>query len=272
MPLYDHAIHAGNAGDLWKHFLLNEAADWLLQGSSSLIYAESHCGYPHYLLRAPGEWQGGIGRIWPHLPRLKVFPYFEILSELNPSPHPGLDGLLYPGSTRQICELATSRSANLKAEIWDNHPDVAASWQDYLSMHSSISRRLTERLPEIRFYCSDGFSGLLSHINRNASPPHPALLLIDPPYIDSKDAILSEMLLQNAREKGWTVLWWYMTDLMTAPSSMDPLILDFSWADLDGGRWSGAGVALAAPEDSQFSLRDHLRQRGHELIRMLKWY
>ena len=173
---------------------------------------------------------------------------------------------------RQICELATSRSANLKAEIWDNHPDVAASWQDYLSMHSSISRRLTERLPEIRFYCSDGFSGLLSHINRNASPPHPALLLIDPPYIDSKDAILSEMLLQNAREKGWTVLWWYMTDLMTAPSSMDPLILDFSWADLDGGRWSGAGVALAAPEDSQFSRRDHLRQRGHELIRMLKWY
>jgi len=268
MPLYDHTIHAGNAGDLWKHFLLNEAADWLLQGSSSLIYAESHCGYPHYLLRSPGEWQGGIGRIWPLLPRLKVFPYFETLAGLNPSANPGLEGLLYPGSTRQICELATSRGANLKAEIWDNHPDVAASWQDYLLMHSSISRRLAE----IRFNCSDGFSGLLTHISRSPSPSHPALLLIDPPYIDSKDAILSEMLLQKAREKGWTVLWWYMTDVMTAPSSMDSLELDFASAGLDGGRWNGAGVALAGPEGSQFSLRDHLRQRGHELIRMLKWY
>ena len=269
---YDHRVHAGNAGDVWKHFLLMEAADWLLKGSNRLIYAESHAGRPHYPLKAPGEWEEGIGRIWHLLPSLQSFVYFRILSELNPHQPQSSEERLYPGSVRQIHELAWRRGAELQAEIWDNNPDVAASWQDYLSMHSSISRRLAERLPEIRFYCSDGFSGLLSHINRNASPPHPALLLIDPPYIDSKDAILSEMLLQNAREKGWTVLWWYMTDLMTAPSSMDPLILDFSWADLDGGRWSGAGVALAAPEDSQFSLRDHLRQRGHELIRMLKWY
>ena len=30
MGHYDHRVHAGNAGDVWKHFLLLEAADCLL--------------------------------------------------------------------------------------------------------------------------------------------------------------------------------------------------------------------------------------------------
>ena len=84
MGHYNHRVHAGNAGDVWKHFLLLEAADCLLDPDGSLVYAESHVGRPEYALRAPGDWEGGIGKIWPHLPSLKNFCYFDILADLNP--------------------------------------------------------------------------------------------------------------------------------------------------------------------------------------------
>jgi 23S rRNA (adenine2030-N6)-methyltransferase len=46
MGHYDHRVHAGNAGDVWKHFLLLEAANYLLDSDSSLVYAESHVDAP----------------------------------------------------------------------------------------------------------------------------------------------------------------------------------------------------------------------------------
>ena len=268
MGRYDHRVHAGNAGDVWKHFLLMEAADWLLKGSSRLIYAESHAGRPHYLLKAPGEWEDGIGRIWHLLPSLQDFAYFRILSELNPSHPQASEERLYPGSVRQIQELAGRRRAELQAEIWDCHPDVAASWQDFLSPESLPSMRAG---PEITFHLSDGFSGLHSFL-KPSSDSSPHLLFIDPPYVQARDVHMAERLLQQAREVGWTVLWWYMTDEMTAPAALDALELDFAEAGLSSGRWKGAGVAVAGSESSQLSdLVHHLGQRSEELIRMLKW-
>ncbi len=76
MGHYDHRMHAGNAGDVWKHFLLLEAADCLLTPDSSLVYAESHVGRPEYSLKAAGDWEGGIGKIWPVLPSLLKFLLF----------------------------------------------------------------------------------------------------------------------------------------------------------------------------------------------------
>ena len=272
MGKYDHRVHAGNAGDVWKHFLLMEAADWLLKGSNRLIYAESHAGRPHYLLKAPGEWEEGIGRIWHLLPSLQSFVYFRILSELNPHQPQSSEERLYPGSVRQIHELAWRRGAELQAEIWDNNPDVAASWQDFLSPESLPPIRLQPG-PRISFHFSDGFSGLFSYLRRPSSDSSPHLLFIDPPYVQAQDVHMAERLLHEARDAGWTVLWWYMTDEMTAPAAMDGLEIDFAEAGLYGGRWKGAGVAVAGSESSQLSgLFYHLQQRSEELIRMLKWH
>ena len=272
MGKYDHRVHAGNAGDVWKHFLLMEASDWLLKGSNRLIYAESHAGRPHYLLKAPGEWEEGIGRIWHLLPSLQSFVYFRILSELNPHQPQSSEERLYPGSVRQIHELAWRRGAELQAEIWDNNPDVAASWQDFLSPESLPPIRLQPG-PRISFHFSDGFSGLFSYLRRPSSDSSPHLLFIDPPYVQAQDVHMAERLLHEARDAGWTVLWWYMTDEMTAPAAMDGLEIDFAEAGLYGGRWKGAGVAVAGSESSQLSgLFHHLQQRSEELIRMLKWH
>ncbi len=269
MGRYDHRVHAGNAGDVWKHFLLMEAADFLLALPGRLVYAESHAGRPHYLLESPGEWEGGIGRIWHSLPYLKAFSYFQVLSELNPSSATSSRGLLYPGSARQIYELARRSGADLQARIWDNHPDVAASWQVYLQEETV---RSAARPPAFSFHQSDGFSGLLSSLSRPSSDTPPAgLLFIDPPYVNPQDAPLAERLLQEARNRGWIVLWWHMTDIKTVPEGLDTFELNFSQAGLEGGRWKGAAVAVAGAEGELLShLLLHLARQMEALIRILK--
>ncbi|MBN1235221.1 MAG: 23S rRNA (adenine(2030)-N(6))-methyltransferase RlmJ [Methanotrichaceae archaeon] len=266
MGHYDHRVHAGNAGDVWKHFLLLEAADCLLDPDGSLVYAESHVGRPDYSLRAPGDWEGGIGKIWPLLPSLRNFCYFDILADLNPkSPSsPISKSFLYPGSARLIYELARRKAAKLEADVWDNDPDVAISWKSF-----SQALKSTGSFPpaKISFHRGDGFAGVLSRLSK--SPP--GLLFIDPPYINPEDVRLAEKLLHKAREMGWIVLWWYMMEMKTVPCPLLTFELHFAEAGLDGGRWKGAVVALAGPESERF---EHLIGRMHrqkeKLIRMLK--
>ena len=183
MGHYDHRVHAGNAGDVWKHFLLLEAADCLLDPDGSLVYAESHVGRPEYALRAPGDWEGGIGKIWPLLPSLRNFCYFDILADLNPEspsfvpPQPvsnqvsgSISGpfsrpLLYPGSARLIYELAKRKGANLQADVWDNDPGVASSWESFTQAAAAKS---TGSFPpaKIVFHQGDGFLGVLSRLKQ----------------------------------------------------------------------------------------------------------
>ncbi len=259
MGHYDHRVHAGNAGDVWKHFLLLEAADCLLDPCGSLVYAESHVGRPDYVLRAPGDWEGGIGKIWPVLPSLSNFCYFDILADLNPES----SLFLYPGSACLIGKLAERKRASLQADIWDKDPDVASSWKSYLEAESSRYIPQTK----IVFHQADGFLGVLSHLE--GSPA--GLLFIDPPYIDSQDVRLARKLLDRAKDRGWIVLWWYMMEMKTAPCPLSTFELQFADAGLDGGRWKGAAVAFAGPESERFErLLARMRRQTEKLIRMLK--
>ncbi len=265
MGRYDHRVHAGNAGDVWKHFLLLEAADCLLEPGGSLIYAESHAGRPEYVLRSPGDWEGGIGKIWPFLPSLRNFPYFDILADLNKDSQsivsPSL--IIYPGSIRLIDELARRKGANLQANVWDNDADVAGSWESFTQAAESMGS-----LPSagIVFHQGDGFTGMMSRLCR--SPP--GLLFIDPAYIDPEDAPLAVKLLQEAKDLGWIVLWWYMMDMQTAPEGLDKFELQFSEAGLDGGKWKGAAVAFVGEDSDRYDrLISHMHQQIKKFIRLL---
>ncbi|MDQ1262923.1 MAG: rRNA (adenine2030-N6)-methyltransferase [Euryarchaeota archaeon] len=279
MDRYDHRVHAGNAGDVWKHFLLLEAADCLIEPSGNLVYAESHVGRPEYFLRAPGDWGGGIGKLLPLLPSLRNFCYFDILADLN-SGSPDLvkarqpvlvsdfasnfGPMIYPGSARLIYELAKRKAANLEADVWDNDAGVAGSWESF-----SVAAKSTGSFPsaKIIFHQGDGFAGVMSCLRR--SPP--GLLFIDPAYIDPEDAALAEKLLQRAKDLGWIVLWWYMIGMKTAPGELDEFELQFSEAGMDGGKWTGATVALAGTRNESFdNLISHMNRRIEALIRILK--
>jgi 23S rRNA (adenine2030-N6)-methyltransferase len=240
---YNHQIHAGNAGDVWKHFILVEVAEHLLFREKSLVYAESHVGRPEYALGAPGEWEKGIGRLWRHIPSLRDFLYFRILADLNPK---GLR--LYPGSSLLVLETAKRRGALVQAEIWDNNPKLAASWREYSNA---------------KFHCADGFSGVLSILDRS----NPGLLLIDPPYLDPNDIVLAKDLLRKAENAGWVVLWWYMSGLEIVPQEdFIKCELEFCRAGMDGGKWKGAAVALAGADESLIESLHRQAERLHKMV------
>lgn len=256
MRHYDHRVHAGNAADVWKHFLLLEAADCLLEPDCCLVYAESHVGRPEYALRAPGDWEGGAGRVRPLLPSLRNFCYFDILANLPP--------LHYPGSTSLIYELVKRLGGKLQADVWDNDPSVAVSWEPLLQ-----SLKPTGSFPpaKIDFHLGDGFAGVLSLLRRS----QPGILFIDPPYLDPNDAKLAYKLLQRAKDMGWIVLWWYMMEMKTAPDGLQTFELQFADAGLECGRWKGAVVALAGREGERFDrLLCHMHRQREKFIKMLK--
>lgn len=102
-------------GDLWKHFVLLEVADLVLE--EGWTYVESHVGCPLYSFGLSGEWNCGIGRLWPLI--MTNFIYFDILRDLNSC---GLER--YLGSAAFVLELSRLRGLSIRAELWDVDPRV----------------------------------------------------------------------------------------------------------------------------------------------------
>lgn len=231
MTMYSHRKHAGNAGDLWKHFLLSEAAAYLLS-RSDLVYAESHAGYPEYQLEPEGEWRWGIGRCW-HVRSGIESPYFAILEEMN------RDRLLrYPGSAQIVLRLGRAFGRRVVAELWDISEDVGKSWS---------------ACPEARFHLGDGFSGVMGLLETC----DPGLLLIDPPYPEDHGKAIG--LLRAAADRGWVAMSWHIMDGRAFPEDLDLHPLVFCDLGLEGGRWPGCIVAVSSGDAG---LRRWLRFRA----------
>lgn len=258
---YNHRSRAGNAGDVWKHFILAEVAEYLLSREKNLVYIESHVGYPLYDLEKPGEWQDGIGMCWKRLDALKEFCYFDILDNMNPS---GLTN--YPGSAFLVLKATQKTGASLegikcdsfglKANVWDTNPEVADSWHAVTLPGSN----------RFRFHLGDGFSGVRSLLDRHRT----ALLLIDPPYLDKRDLERAADLLERGSRSGWTVLQWQMEDVDTVKEircDKELYSMSFSDAGMSCGKWRGATVDLAGSED----LRDHVSERTQNFLRIMRY-
>ncbi len=249
MSSYDHRTHAANAGDVWKHFLLMEVADYCLHNCDGLSYAESHVGRPDYALSIPGEWETGLGRCWQHLPDLQKFLFFRILADLN---RQGLR--LYPGSARLVLEASRIQGQRLSADLWDIDPGVASSWDE----------APVASFQEVRFHRGDGFSGVFELLDVSFG----GLLLVDPQHLDPASALLAERLLGRAEERGWVALLWEMMGERTSPEcNYEAYELEFKGAGLSCGRWAGAVVSLAGADGA---LRQRLRRRIEMFLKIMR--
>ncbi|MCR3883269.1 MAG: 23S rRNA (adenine(2030)-N(6))-methyltransferase RlmJ [Methanothrix sp.] len=229
---YDHRRHAGNAGDVWKHLLLAEVADRLL-AAGVRVYVESHAGRPGYLLRPGGEWEGGVGRLWPVRDELAASPYFQIVAGLNPH---RLER--YPGSAAIVLELARRHGFALRAELWDTSPEVEEAWR-------SVEKG---RSLKINFHIGDGFSGA-SKLTRDLDEA--ALLLVDSPYVERGDASLVRELISRSAAAGWVVLSWQVLgpEAGARPAcNHREFALRFEEAGLVCGPMKGAAMVLAWDE------------------------
>jgi 23S rRNA (adenine2030-N6)-methyltransferase len=247
---YNHRNHAGNAGDVWKHFILAEVAEYLLAKEKNLFYIESHVGYPKYSLEKPGEWQDGIGECWKHHDVLKEFSYFGILEEMNPA---GLRS--YPGSGIIMLMAAAKAGSGLEADVWDIDPDVAASWHDMPILRSD----------RFRFHLGDGFSGAVDLMDRSG----PGLLLIDPPYLERGDIEIAVDIFERAARFGWTVLLWQMDGVDALPKiccNIESYSLKFSDVGMSCGKWGGATVILMGSDD----LLDYVKKRARDFLGIIE--
>ncbi|HPJ30361.1 MAG TPA: 23S rRNA (adenine(2030)-N(6))-methyltransferase RlmJ [Methanothrix sp.] len=227
---YDHRRHAGNAGDVWKHLILAEVADHLL-GGGVRVYVESHAGRPEYRLRPGGEWEGGIGRLWPCPEPLAKYRHLQILGERNSR---GLER--YPGSASIVLELADRRGVALEAELWDKSPEVERAWR---------SREWSEGTSTRHFHLGDGFSGVSDLLDRLKKP---ALLLIDSPYLEKSEASLVEDLISKSSKAGWVALSWQPADLvhrLRPDCNLREFELSFEEVGLESHPLKGASMILA---------------------------
>jgi 23S rRNA A2030 N6-methylase RlmJ len=186
------------------------------------------------LLGQDGEWKGGIGRCWECLDALLDFSYFRIIAGMNSS---GLKK--YPGSANIMMDAAKITGSTLQGDVWDIDLGVAGAWHDMPNMK-----------PNLKFHLGEGFAGVRSLMDRNKC----ALLLIDPPYLDKRDASKAVDLFERAERSGWTVLWWQMMDAGIMRNLSDRIMqysLKFVEAGLYCKKWRGANIALAGDDDLQ---------------------
>lgn len=112
--MYIHNRYAGNKGDLWKHFILNEVVTHL----SPHHILDSHGGFGFYHLQPGHEWKRGLGEI-SHQQRLMAADaigngwFMEIWRRYQES-------ATYLGSWSQLL----TQFGLLKVTVCDHSPEV----------------------------------------------------------------------------------------------------------------------------------------------------
>lgn len=202
MALYEHSKKAGNAADVWKHFVLLTVVEGLTASppARAFHYRETHCGAGGYALGPAGEWRQGIGRILPVAGDLAGHPYFRFVGE---RPAPG-DG--YPGSWRLVARLLEERRVRYRMTLCDTSPSV----------HDRLCAEIAAgRVPAtVDFHATDGYREL-------RRSPAADLTLIDPPYRPARrDWLRGRTSSALLTERGESYLLWYPIFWPTQPQRM----------------------------------------------------
>lgn len=158
---YRHRFHAGNIADVFKHLVLLELIERLRAKDKGFCVIDTHAGSGLYRLEPPGEFEHGIGRLWPvrhEWPPLAG--YFALLAPFNP-------GRLraYPGSPLLIAARLRPQDRAVFLEL---QPQEAAALRDNLQGVARVTVQQAD--------AGVALKGLL--------PPREnrGLVLIDPPY------------------------------------------------------------------------------------------
>ena len=187
---YRHHFHAGNVADVFKHLVLIQVLEALAGKETPFCVVDTHAGAGRYRLKAPGEFEQGIGRLWPvraQWPGLAA--YFGLLATLNDQ---GFG--VYPGSPWIIREALRPRD---RAVFFESHPEEAAALRD--TLHGSRGITINE---------TDVWAALEGML-----PPQEnrGLVFIDPPYEQPEEFNLLARALKGAvvRWRNGIYMAWY---------------------------------------------------------------
>ena len=193
MLSYQHAYHAGNAGDLHKHALLARMLALMTAKAKPLSYMETHAGRALYDLAAPearrtGEAEAGITRALAEGWLPPDHPLLAAIAAVRAQHGPAA----YPGSP---LIAATLLRAGDRIDLAELHPAEA----------EALSRIMA---PRARVHAEDGFA-----MANRLTPPTPrrGLMLIDPSWEVKADYYRIPGLIARLARK-WNVgviaLWY----------------------------------------------------------------
>jgi 23S rRNA (adenine2030-N6)-methyltransferase len=251
---YRHGFHAGNVADVFKHLVLVRVLEALCAKDKPFCVIDTHAGRGHYLLKAGGEHEQGIGRLWPARERWPALAgYFAALA--------GEKLEIYPGSPRLIAGLLRPGD---RAIFIERQPDEAAALRMSLRAQAGISILETDGLAALK--------GLV--------PPaeNRGLVLIDPPYEQPDEPAQVVRALQAAVKRwrnGIYMVWYPIKDrraiapLLTGLTGLVPegYAVEFLTLPEDvPNRLNGSGLALLNPP---WALRAFLEEQLPPLAEFL---
>ena len=205
---YRHLFHAGNVADVFKHLVLIRVLEALRLKETPFCVIDTHAGRGLYRLQAPGEFEQGIGRLWPMRPQWpQLAAYFELLATLN-----NRNGLnAYPGSPWIIRALLRPQD---RAVFIERHPQEAAALRDNLrcaGTHECRERRTRGSGRDSRGITineADAWAAL-----KGLVPPREnrGLVFIDPPYEkpDEFEQVARALRAAHPRWRNGLYLVWY---------------------------------------------------------------
>lgn len=188
---YRHNYHAGNAADVFKHIVLTLVLRALHKKDTPFCVLDTHAGSGAYTLERPGEYEAGIGMVWPERKQWpELSDYFAVVESANSA------GVLvrYPGSPWIIREYLRPQDRAVFMELQPG---------EYMNLMQSFSGA-----GNIGVHHADAWSVLKAFV-----PPREnrGLVLIDPPYevAHEFDNVLA-MLQQAVRHwRNGIYLVWY---------------------------------------------------------------
>jgi 23S rRNA (adenine2030-N6)-methyltransferase len=235
---YRHHFHAGNIADVFKHVVLTQVLQALRVKPAAFCVIDTHAGSGLYCLQAPGEFEQGIGRLWPVRDAWPLLAeYFALLAPLNPQ---GLHA--YPGSPWIIRALLRPQD---RAVFMERHPEEAAALRD--NLHGSRGVTINE---------ADAWAAL-----KGLLPPkeNRGLVFIDPPYekADEFDLVTRALRAAYPRWRNGGYLLWFpfkarrpVEKLYEAIRALDADALAVEFLTLPEDvpqRLNGSGVLLINP-------------------------
>ncbi len=187
---YRHRFHAGNVADVFKHLVLGELLGVLAAKETPLCVIDTHAGSGLYRLKAPGEFEAGIGRLWPvKMEWPALADYFASVAAVNGK---ALEN--YPGSPLLIARRLRAQD---RAVFIEQHADEAEGLRDNLRGR-----------PRIAIHEGDGFAMLKALV---PPPENRGLVFIDPPYENTDEfARLAGSLTDACRRwrNGLYAIWY----------------------------------------------------------------
>lgn len=161
---YRHRYHAGNAADVFKHFVLCEILAALQEKPTPFCVLDSHAGAGRYCLQAPGEFEFGIARARAARATLPTAAHYFAGLDAACATQRDCAGC-YPGSPLLVQHFLRPQDRAVFLEL---HPEEHAALKQAIGADARIAVHRT-----------DAWQGLKAFI-----PPaeNRGLVLIDPPY------------------------------------------------------------------------------------------